>query len=91
AKADVKAQQKFHDECLQPVITAAKAGQCHLYFIDATHLMKGTFWGYLWCFVPTPSGRQRYNVLGAYNPITHIIETVTNTTYINSLSVYFER
>ncbi|MDR3196591.1 MAG: winged helix-turn-helix domain-containing protein, partial [Planctomycetaceae bacterium] len=43
AKADVEAQQTFHDECLQHVITAAKAGQCHLYFMDATHLVMGAF------------------------------------------------
>ncbi|MDR1290879.1 MAG: IS630 family transposase, partial [Planctomycetaceae bacterium] len=91
AKVDIEAQQKFHDECLQPVIAKAKAEQCHLYFMDATHLVQGAFLGYLWCFVrrlvPTPSGRKRYNVLGAYNPITHKIETITNTTYINSASV----
>lgn len=51
----------------------------------------GAFLGYLWClarvFVPTPSGRQRFNVLGALHAVTHEVITVTNTTYINSRSV----
>jgi transposase len=51
----------------------------------------GAFLGYLWSkfrvFIRTPSGRQRYNVLGAYNAITGAMATVTNTTYINSASV----
>jgi transposase len=33
------------------------------------------------------SGRQRYNVLGAIDAITHDFHTVCNTTYINALSV----
>ena len=47
----------------------------------------GAFLGYLWSkvrvFIRTPSGRQRYNVLGAYNAMV----TVTNIVYINSSSV----
>ena len=34
-----------------------------------------------------PSGRQRFNVLGALHAITHEIITVTNDKYINSESV----
>jgi len=45
----------------------------------------------LWCFVRqfvrAPSGRQRFNVLGALNAITHELVLVTNDTYINALSV----
>lgn len=51
----------------------------------------GAFLGYLWClarvFVPTPSGHQRFNVLGALHAVTHEVITVTHTTYINSRSV----
>jgi len=47
--------------------------------------------GYLWCFervlVRAPSGRQRFNVLGALNAVTHELVTVTNDSYINSVSV----
>jgi transposase len=45
----------------------------------------------LWCFtrvlVRAPSGRQRFNVLGALNAVTHQLITVTNESYINSASV----
>ena len=35
----------------------------------------------------SPSGRKRFNVLGAINALTHQIITVTNESYINSESV----
>ena len=38
-------------------------------------------------FIPTPSGRYRYNVSGCINAITHDLITVCNTSYINALSV----
>ncbi len=38
-------------------------------------------------FVPTPSGRQRFNVLGALHALAYEVVTVRNTTYVNSLSV----
>jgi transposase len=45
----------------------------------------------LWCFerlfVKSGSGRQRFNVLGALNAVTHELITVTNETYINAQSV----
>ena len=45
----------------------------------------------LWCFarvfIPAPAGRQRFNVLGALNALTHELVTVTNDTYINAASV----
>jgi len=47
--------------------------------------------GFLWCFVRVfvraPSGRQRFNVLGALNATTLQLITVTNESYINSTSV----
>jgi len=61
------------------------------FFVDAAHCVLGAWLGYLWClmriFLPTPSGRQRFNVLGALHVITHEIVTVTNDSYINSESV----
>lgn len=45
----------------------------------------------LWCvarvWIKAPSGRQRFNVLGALNAVTKEIITVVNSTYINSASV----
>ena len=38
-------------------------------------------------FIKAPSGRQRFNVLGALNAMSKEVITVCNDTYINSLSV----
>lgn len=38
-------------------------------------------------FVKTGSGRQRFNVLGALNAVTHELITVTNDTYIHAQRV----
>ncbi len=91
AKAKVDVQEQFLAEQLGPVLEEAKAGTRHVFFGDASHFVLAAFLGYLWCFtrifVRTPSGRQRYNVLGALHAITHEVVTITNTGYINSQSV----
>lgn len=91
AKVDIAAQQKFHDEQLQPRLEEAKAGKRTVYFMDAAHFVMGAFLGFLWCvtrvFVRTPSGRQRFNVLGALNAVTKKLEMVTNDSYITSIQV----
>jgi transposase len=85
------AQQEFLENTAEPAISAAKQDECELYYVDAAHFVLGAFLSYLWSkvrvFVRTPSGRQRYNVLGAFNAITQTMVSVTNTTYINSSSV----
>lgn len=69
----------------------ARAGKRTVYFVDAAHFVLASFVGRLWCFVRmyvrAASGRQRYNVLGALNAVTHELVTEINTTYINALSV----
>lgn len=59
--------------------------------MDAAHFVHGAFLGHVWSmerlFVPTPAGRNRYNVLGALNAITKEVVHVENTDYINSRSV----
>jgi transposase len=59
--------------------------------MDAAHFVFAPFLGYLWCFVrmfvKAPSGRKRFNVLGALNAITHEMVMITNTDYINAYSV----
>ena len=59
--------------------------------MDAAHFVLAPFLGFLWCFsrlfIRAPAGRQRYNVLGALNAITHELITVTNNQYINADSV----
>lgn len=66
-------------------------GARHLFFVDSAHFVLGAYLGFLRCLVRVvlraPSGRQRFNVLGALNAVTHELISVTNETYINALSV----
>lgn len=91
AKVDIQAQKLFKENKLEPRLEEAKAGIRDLYFVDAAHFVLGAFLGFLWSFtrlfVKTPSGRQRFNVLGALNAVTHELVTVTNATYITSIEV----
>jgi transposase len=61
------------------------------FFVDAAHFVHGAFLGYIWCFlrvfIPSPSGRKRFNVLAALEAVTKEIIKVTNETYINAESV----
>src|SRR5215510_14054539 len=76
---------------LEPRLAEAQAGQRAVFFVDAAHLVFGAFLGYLWCcarcWITAPSGRQRFNGLGALHAITHEVITVTNCTYSNAESV----
>lgn len=69
----------------------ARAGKRSVYFVDASHFVLASFLGWVWCFVRlhvrAASGRQRYNVLGALNAVTHALVTEINTTYITATSV----
>ena len=60
-------------------------------FVDAAHFVLTPFLGFLWSvvrvFIQAPSGRQRFNVLGALNASTHELITVTKDAYINAESV----
>ena len=83
----LQAQQEFHDDKLQPRLEEARQGRRTVLFVDAAHFVMGAFLGMLWSFVrqllPSSSGRQRYNVLGAYDPIRHEVVTLTNDTVVN--------
>ena len=80
-------QKDFHDNKLQPLLQEAKQGKRTVLFVDAAHFVMGAFLGMLWCFtrqfLPSSSGRQRYNVLGAYDPIRQEVITLTNDTVVN--------
>jgi transposase len=79
------------DEELTRRLEAAEKQERLVYFVDAAHFVMGSFIGYLWCivriFIPTSSGRNRYNVLGAIDAVTHQLITVCNDSYINACSV----
>ncbi len=89
AKVDIEAQKKFHDEELRPRLKEAEAGKRAVFFMDAAHFVLGAFLAFLWSFtrlfIRTPSGRQRFNVLGAINAITKQMFSITNDSYITSV------
>jgi transposase len=91
AKGNPEEQEEYQKKKLEPRLAEAQAGARAVFFVDAAHFVFGAFLGYLWCFarcwIKAPSGRQRFNVLGALNAVTHEVITVTNLTYINSESV----
>lgn len=91
AKADVEKQKLFLDNELEPRLKEAREGKRNLFFVDAAHFVFAPFLGFLWCFtrvfIKAPSGRMRFNVLGALNAVTHELIAFTNETYINALSV----
>ena len=84
----VDIQAKFLETDLRPCLDAAVAGQGHVFFVDAAHFVFGTFvcclWSFARIFVRAASGRQRFNVLGAWNAVTRELIAVTNTTVVNT-------
>jgi transposase len=91
AKADPKKQTAFLEEELEPRLEEARQGKRHVFFVDAAHFVMRPFLGFLWCFVrqfiQAPSGRKRFNILGALHATTLQVVTFTNDSYINSYSV----
>jgi len=59
-----------------------------VFFVDAAHFVYGTFlcclWSFARIFVRAASGRQRFNVLGAWNAMTRELISVTDTTVVNT-------
>jgi transposase len=84
----VREQREFLDNELKPKLDAALAGHGHVFFVDAAHFVYGTFLCCLWSIVRVvvraASGRQRFNVLGAWNAVTRDLLTITNTTVVNT-------
>jgi transposase len=91
AKADPEKQKEYLEQEIQPRLEEAQAGKRVVLFMDAAHFVLAPFLGFLWSvvriFIQAPSGRQRFNVLGALNAITHELVTVTNDAYITAVSV----
>jgi transposase len=84
-------QQTFQTDELEPRLAEAQAGKRAVLFMDAAHFVQGVYLAMVWCFsrlfIASPSGRQRFNVLGAVDAVTKQIFTFTNETYINAESV----
>ncbi len=84
-------QETFREQQIEPALAEAKEGKRVVLFMDAAHFVQGAVLGMLWCFVrlfiASPSGRKRFNVLGALDAVTKEVLTITNETYINAESV----
>ena len=91
AKADADVQRGSLDEKLWPRLRQARRLRRVVCFVDAAHFVHGPYLGYLWCFARLsmrgPSGRKRFNVLGAIDAVTHELTTVCNDTVVNAETV----
>ena len=69
----------------------ARGGKQAVDFVDASHFVLASFLGRVWCFVRlyvrTAAGRQRYNVSGALDAVTHELVTGIDTTYVTATTV----
>jgi len=87
----VETQAEFLETQLKPALDAVLAGKGHVFFVDAAHFVLGTYLCRLWSltriFVRAASGRQRFNVLGAWNAVTRDLIAVTNTTVVNTATM----
>ena len=83
-----RAQADFLETELKPRLEAAVTGDGPVFFVDAAHFVFGTFlcclWSFTRIFVRAASGRQRFNVLGAWDAVTRRLIAVTNTTVVNT-------
>ncbi len=84
----IREQKHFLETQLQPRLDEAVAGRRQVFFVDAAHFVFGTFLCCLWSltrrFVKAASGRQRFNVLGAWNAVTRELLAITNTLVVNT-------
>jgi len=84
----VQTQAAFLDAELKPCLDAAEAGTGHVSFVDAAHFVFGSFacclWSFARIFMRAASGRQRFNVLGAWDAMARRLIAVTNTTVVNT-------
>lgn len=84
----MKAQAAFLEGELKPRLAEAEAGKRHVFFVDAAHCVYGSFlcclWSFVRLYVRAASGRQRFNILGAFDAVTRQLIAVTNTTVVNA-------
>ena len=90
-------QANYLKHTLLALLGDAQAGRRLVFFVDAAHFVLASQVGQVWCqtrlYVRAASGRQRFNVLGAIDPI-HLkfidvtsANTLASAKYVNSQSV----
>lgn len=81
-------QAEFLETKLKPALQAARAGQGHVFFVDAAHFVMGAFLCCVWCmarlFIRGGSGRKRYSVLGAWNAVTQELIGITTDATVSA-------
>ena len=87
-KEHAATQAEYLEQHLEPLLTAARAGTGHVFFVDAAHFVQGAFLCCLWClrrlFIRGGSGRKRYSVLGAWNAVTNELVRITTAGTVSS-------
>ena len=81
-------QAEFLETKLKPALAEARAGQGHVFFVDAAHFVQGAYLCCVWCamrlFIRGASGRKRYSVLGAWNAVTNGLVSVTTDATVSA-------
>lgn len=81
-------QAEFLETKLEPLLQEARAGNGHVFFVDAAHFVMGAFLCCVWCWVRLlirgASGRQRYSVLGAWNAVTNELVHITTDATVSA-------
>jgi transposase len=81
-------QAEFLESKLEPLLEEARAGQGHVFFVDAAHFVMGAFLCCVWCWarllIRGASGRQRYSVLGAWDAVTHQLVSLTTDATVSA-------
>lgn len=91
SQADPEAQRQFVHWFTK--LRAELGPDDRIYFLDAVHVHHNAEAGYTWSpignphLIPTNSGRQRYNILGAYCTQTHEHTFILTPTNINQVSI----
>jgi transposase len=93
----IATQASYLQHTLLPLLEEAQAGRRLVYFVDAAHFVLASQVGHVWCqtrlYVRAASGRQRFNILDAIDPIqlkfidVTSANTLADTKYVNSQSV----
>lgn len=90
-KADPEQQKQWLEDVLTPHYQEAKAGLRRLFFMDAAHFTLGAYLCKVWSktrkFIRSGAGRNRINLLGAVDAITHEFFHIHNTDKINAVVI----
>jgi transposase len=81
-------QAEFLETRLEPLLQAGRAGNGHVFFVDAAHFVMGAFLCCVGCLVRLlirgGSGRKRYSVLGAWDAVTQELVCITTPATVSA-------